>query len=107
MSKDRKRAMNLREGYDSDTSYDPSGEQRVEPHETCHKVKPHASTLHSSEPKSDTMAMIRLLMEEQRRAEGEREEARRVADMERDEARRQEEIRRENLRREREEARRA
>ena len=96
MSKDRKRATNLREGYNSDTSYDPSGEQRVEPHETRHKVKLHASALHSSEPKSDTMAMIRLLMEEQRRAESEREEAMWVADMERDEARRQEEIRREH-----------
>ena len=91
MSKDRKRAANLREGYDSDTSYDPSGEQRVEQHETRHKVKPHVSALHSSEPKSDTMATITLLMEEQRKAEGEREEARQVVDMERDEVRRQEE----------------
>ena len=53
------------------------------------------------------MAMIRMLMEELRKAEDEREEARRVADMERDEARKQEEVRRENLRVEREEARRA
>ena len=79
--------------------------RRAEPHETRHKCRPQASVLQTSEPKNDTMAMIRMLMEEQRKAEGEREEARRVADMERDEARKQEEVRRENLRVERKEAR--
>ena len=109
MSGGKKKIAALREGYDSDTSYDPVGElsahRRAEPHETRHKSRPQASVLQTSEPTNDTMAMIRMLMEEQRKAEGEREEARRVADMERDEARKQEEVRRENLRVEREEAR--
>ena len=79
MSRDKKRAATLREGYDSDTSYDPEGEHlvhpRAEPHDTHLKAKPHASALLQSEPNSDTMAMIRVLMEEQRRAESERAEA--------------------------------
>ena len=102
MSRDKKRAATLREGYDSDTSYDPVGERlvhpRAEPHDTRLKAKPHASALLQSEPNSDTMAMIRVLMEEQRRAESERAEAWQVAEIEREEARGQEVLRREEAR---------
>ena len=62
------------------------------------KAKPQASALLQSEPNSDTMAMIRVLMEEQRRTESERAEAWRVAEIEREEARGQELLRREEAR---------
>ena len=107
MANRAKKNAALREGYDSDTSYDPIGDasvtQRREPHETRHKVRSHVPSQHVP---AETMAMVRLLMAEQRKVESEREEARRVADKERDECRRQEDIRKENLRVEREEARR-
>ena len=108
MSKDRKKTVNLREGYESDTSLgEASVHSRAEPHVTCHKAKSHRTTHHSSEPESDAMTMIRVLMDEQRRADSEREEARWVADIERDAARRQEDFRLETMRFDRETARRA
>ena len=111
MSNRAKKNAALLEGYDSDTSYDPTGNasvtQRGEPHETRHKVRPHVLSQHVPESESETMAMVRLLMAEQRKVENEREEARQVADRERDECKREEDITREDLRVVREEARRA
>ena len=53
------------------------------------------------------MAMIRILMEEQRKNEEAREKARRIANLQRDEARMAEENRRETVRLKREAAKRA
>ena len=70
MSRDKKKAAASGEGCDGD-------------------ARPHASSLLQSEPNLDMRAMIRMLMEEQMRAENERAEARRVADLEKEAAARE------------------